>query len=85
MFTLKENGKDTIMHSSRMRTARCLRTWGLCLGGAGGLCSGDLFPKDLCHLGPIPCGQIDACENITLPQTSFAGSKNSLIILIRHS
>ena len=22
---------------------------------------------------PLPCGQTDTCENITLPQTSFAG------------
>ena len=26
--------------------------------------------------GPTPCGQTDACENITLSRTSFAGGKN---------
>ena len=25
---------------------------------------------------PLPCGQTDTCENITLPQTSFTGGKN---------
>ena len=37
--------------------------------------TGDL-PGQRSHLtetAPAPCGQTDACENITLPQTSFAG------------
>ena len=41
---------------------------GLCLGG------GFLCPGGLCHGDPLPpCRQTDICENITLPQTSFAG------------
>ena len=57
----------------------------------GGLCPvGDLCPWGVSvretpspvHGGslsgrpPPPCGQTDACENITLPQTSFVGGKN---------
>ena len=60
----------TKMHSGRMRTAARYRTGGLCPGGYlsggfsvqgvsvwGGVCQGD----------PLPCGQTDACENVTLP------------------
>ena len=52
----------TRMHSSRMRTARSLP----CGGGeplSRGICQGDC----------PPCGLTDACENITLHQTSFTG------------
>ena len=38
---------------------------GVCLGVRGGGL-------------PPPCGQTDACENVILPQTSFAGGKNVL-------
>ena len=40
---------------------------GLCRGR--GICPGGC----LCHGDPPPCGQINSCENITLPQTLFAG------------
>ena len=43
---------------------------GLCLG-SGVLCSGGSLSEK-----PDPPGQTDTCENITLPQTSFAGGNN---------
>ena len=67
-----ENRKETRMHSSRMRTIHCSgrliwgevsaqgvsARWG-CLPGRGYL-QGECTPP--------PCGQTDACENITFPQ-----------------
>ena len=57
----------TGMHSSRVRTTRF---------------SGHLFCTHSpchtwCHSSP-QCGQTDACENITWPQTSIAGGNNRL-------
>ena len=44
-----------------MHGRRACLAWGSCVSGG--------------HAWPCtrPCGQTDACENITLPQTSFAG------------
>ena len=59
-------------------------------GSTPGLCSGSLCPwgflsrgisvwgslfGGLCQVDP--CGQRDTCENITLPETSFAADKNT--------
>ena len=42
---------------------------------------GGLYPRGSLSERPL-CGQTDACENITLPQTSFAGgNKNGLLEL----
>ena len=49
-----------------MRTARFS---GHLFGGGSGVCSGSAWGC----LPRSPRGQTDACENITLPQTSFAG------------
>ena len=49
-----------------MRTARSLPYKG------GGLCPGGVSVRG----GSSACGQTDACQNITLPQTSFTGGKN---------
>ena len=46
-----------------MCTARSLPYGGLCPGGS------------MLGRPPSPGGQTDACENITLPQTSFVGGK----------
>ena len=57
------------MHSSRLRTARSLPYRGVSVKrGWAGLSGGVLSQVDR-----PPRGQTDACENITLPQTSFAG------------
>ena len=80
---------STRMHSSRMRTARLL-TVSYSAGG-GGICPTptpgyrtpmDADPPplgyvtcDTCWEGNPPDRLTDACENITLPQTSFAGGK----------
>ena len=72
------------MHSSRMRTARFsdhlergVSDWGVCPGGVspGGCRS---LPTRVSVWG-VSEGMIDACENITLPQTSFAGGKYGLV------
>ena len=44
------------MHVSKMRSVRCSGR----LGGEGGVYPGRCTPP--------PCGQTDACENITFPQ-----------------
>ena len=77
------------MHSSRLRTARslpyrgglcpgglCQKGWGLCPEGGGRVFLGGV----LSQVDRPPRGQTDACENIALPQTSFAGGnkKDSL-------
>ena len=59
------------MHSNRMHTAALYRTGGL---------SGQRPPWTETPLDRDPCGQTDACENITLPQTSFAGGNNNIVI-----
>ena len=59
------------MHSSRIRTARLLTVSGSARGGGEGLPNPNpdadppLWAEGITH----------ACENITLPQTSFAGCK----------
>ena len=79
------------MHSSRMRAAHSLPYGtGLCPRGVSvqlGLCPSEVsvygtsvqgisVQGGLCPRGtPPPCGQTDACENITLSQSSFAGGK----------
>ena len=64
---------------------------GLCPGGlcswgflsSGGLCpgrsGGSLSRGSLSGRPHHPCGQADSCENITLPQTLFAGGKKIVI------
>ena len=60
-------------------------------GPRGGVCSRVVSaPRGVSALGGVPgpggvpgqvlfpCGQTDACKLITLPQTSFAGSKNDI-------
>ena len=73
---------QTRMHSSRMRTASSLPYRGSLSGGLcpGVLCRGfsvwgSLSGASLSWRPPgqrPPCGQTDTCENITLPETSFA-------------
>ena len=69
----------TRKHSSRMRTARLL--------AGGGVPRGCVSTRMCTHTHPTqrhpswtqrhtPCRQTDACENNTLPQTSFAGGNN---------
>ena len=68
--------------------------WGLCPGGSlssgvsvrgisvqWGLCQGEVPVQGGVSVqgDPSPCGQTDACENITLPQSSFAGGKNRFL------
>ena len=62
------------MHFSRMRTARFS---GRLFGGYGGLPWGGCLPRGMSVTHPY--GQTDACESITLPQTSFA-SGNKVIV-----
>ena len=80
------------MHSSRMHTARSLpyREGSLSKKSLsrGSLSRGCLFRGEslsrgvsvggVCQVDPLPRGQTNACENITLPQTSFAGGNNHL-------
>ena len=68
------------MHSSRKRAARLLSVshsnrW----GKRGGCLPKPPFP--LMQTPPPRDRMTDACENITLPQTSFAGSNNVANIL----
>ena len=51
------------MHSSRMRTDRALAVFLCCLYLSGGV----VTPPGHTH----PCGQTDACENITLATEVF--------------
>ena len=57
-------GNNTRMHCRRMRTTRFSGRF------FGGVCQGECLPH------PYPCGQTDACENITFRQTAFVGGKN---------
>ena len=76
----------TRKHSSRVRTARLLtrRRIMLSRGGGpvqegGGYCQGRMLSitgSDIIT-PPAPRGQTDACENITLTQTSFTGGNNN--------
>ena len=78
------------MHSIRMRAARSLphRRWrvsvqgGLCLGGLspGGLLQAD--PPDRDPLPPVD-RTTDGGKNITLPQTLFASSNDTLNTIIQ--
>ena len=73
------------MHSSRMRTARLLTVFRSipCISGVlppGGFAYGGSASRVGSAYGgggwadPLPVDKMtDACENITLPQTSFAG------------
>ena len=60
------------MHFSRVRTSRSLPY--RVVSVRGGLCQGGLCPEGSLSRGvsvretPSPCGQTDACENITLSQ-----------------
>ena len=63
------------MHSSRMRTTRFsgrLFRGGVCPVGEG-VCLVGVSARGVSAWGglPPPRGQTDACENITLPQTSL--------------
>ena len=53
--------------------------WGVPVRGGvcpGGVCPGGVCPRGgVCHTRPPTCGQTDACENITLLETSFASGK----------
>ena len=41
---------------------------------------------DACwEIDPQPCGQTNTCENITLPQTSFAGGKKDFRFVVTAS
>ena len=85
-----ERVSRTRLHSSRMRTARLLPVstsmhYGGCLGvpasGLGGASlwsgAGCLYPS-MKWGRPAPVNRMtDRCKNITLPQTSFAGSKDN--------
>ena len=63
------------MHSWRTRAACSLPYRPVSFQGS--LCLGGLCPGgSLCQRDPLPRGQTDACENITLPQTSFADGNN---------
>ena len=59
----------TRMHSSRMCTTHSLPQVGVSVRG-GSLVQGVSVQGGLC-----PGGSLETCENITLPQTSFAGGK----------
>ena len=58
------------MHTARLLTGKT----GVVLSRGGG---GAVHNRKWHHNTPFstPCGQTDTCENITLPQTSFAGGK----------
>ena len=78
----------TRMHPSRMRTARSLTACrSICGGGGVGVHGrGDMHGRGCVWKGGVPRGHAwppvnrmtDACENITLPQTSFAGGNNPI-------
>ena len=73
----------------------------MCVSGGvspGGVCvpRGCMSPGGVCPQGvceahpwtqsePLPCGQTNSCENITLPQTSFSGGNklNDIINSLR--
>ena len=60
------------MHSNRMRTARSLTiSRSIRWRGGGAVC-----PNPLDADSPWTEEMTHACENITLPQTSFAGDNN---------
>ena len=70
----------TRKHSSRMHTTSFSDSW------AGGLLTENPLHRDPLHRDspctetsrqrPAPCGQTNTCENIILPQISFAGGNN---------
>ena len=75
------NSSKTRIHSSRMHIARCLATI-RGTGGGGVSPSGASLSRGLCYIGsditqwhPQMDWMTHACENIALPQTSFAGVK----------
>ena len=55
-----------------MRTARSL-PYGADLCPGGSLSVGGVPVRET----PSPCGQTDACENITCPKVHFAGGNNT--------
>ena len=63
------------MHSNRMRTARSL-PWEVSVIGVFSVQWVFVWSVSVRET-PFPCGQTDTCEIITLPQTSFAGGKNT--------
>ena len=66
---------ETRMYSSRVRTARSLPLGASVHGGY--LYMGMSLPRGVSvRETSSPCGQTDICENIALPQTSFAGGNN---------
>ena len=82
----------TRMHSSRMCTTRSLTVSCSIPGGLPNApwmqtpwMQAPLVMWPVMHVGkPTPlCGQTDICENITLLQTSFAGGKNTRVLLGR--
>ena len=63
----------------------CIPPASVAVSGGWGCLPGDVSPGGVCPGGvclggclphPTPRGQTDACENITLPQTLFAGGDN---------
>ena len=79
---VETNYLGTREHSSRMCTARFSGrlfgiSWGVSAWGGlsrGCVCWGVSAQGGVCHTSR---GQTDACENITLPQTSFSGGNQS--------
>ena len=65
-YASKQLSKKTKMHSSRMYTVRCSSR----LLGGGGLCPGESAQGGVCQTPPVN-RMTDACENITLPQTTL--------------
>ena len=60
---------------------------GACVSAQGCVCLGRFQPRGVPAQGvsawgvsATPRGHTDACENITLPQTSFAGGKYGILI-----
>ena len=76
VFTMEmtKSKADTRMHSSRIRTASSLPYGGGVSVREGGLCMMS-FLSPLDRDPPQQNALTHACENITLPQTSFAGGK----------
>ena len=71
------------MHSSRMRNSRF--SGRLYRGGGDGGVGLWVTGVFTTPLSPHPCGQTNTSENITLPQTSFAGGKKLAISYISSS
>ena len=65
------------MHKLLLTVSRSIRG-GVCPRGGGSVCPGGVCLVGVC----IPaCNGADRCKNITLPQTSFAGGKQSMRFL----